>query len=272
MSHSSFRIALRFAGRLLTAFFFSLPAIWIIAAALHPPGTPLPRTLWVAPDHASLENFARLGEYFAWARLGFNSLWISLVGVGLTIVSASLVGFCVSLLSRRSQQGWVILWLALLMIPEIALWPTRFVLFKNLGWIDSPLALLAPAWIGASPFFILIYYRAFRRTPREIFDSARIDGAGILQSWLLVALPVTAPTGMGIGLLSFLFFWGDFTSPMLYLTSERFATLPLALQTLQQLARSDWSLMMAGVTIVMFIPMALFIALTPYFNRRSWGQ
>jgi multiple sugar transport system permease protein len=271
MKRSSFNNGLRLAARLLVALFFLLPLIWIFSAALHPPGVPLPRSLSLWPAAPSLANFGRLSSYFPLARLTFNSLWISLSGVGLTLLTASLVAFAIALLPKRSQQRWVILLLAVMMLPEIALWPTRFLLYRALGWLDTPLALLAPAWIGTSPFFILIYYRAFRRVPREVYEVARIDGAGILQSWWLVALPIALPTTLAVGLLTFLLYWGDFTSPMLYLNTDRYATLPLALQTLAQLSRSDWALLMAGVAVSVVVPMGLFLGLAPYFNRQS-GQ
>jgi multiple sugar transport system permease protein len=269
MRPSSFRLTFRTLLRLLVAAFFLLPFVWIFGAALHPPGISLPTSLWVLPEIPTLQNFARLSSYFSLAKLGFNSAWISFTGAAITLLTASLFAFGIALLPQRSQQGWVILLLAVMMVPEIALWSTRFLLYKRLGWIDTPMVLVAPAIIGTSPFFILMYYRAFRRVPREVYDVARVDGAGILQSWWYVALPIALPTTLAIGLLSFVLYWGDFTSPLLYLNTQRFATLPLALQTLQQLSRSDWSLLMAGVAVVISFPVLIFLILTPYFNRHS---
>lgn len=259
----------RLIARLLVAFFFLLPLLWIFSAALHPPGVPLPRSLSLLPLAPTLANFARLSDYFPFGRLTFNSLWISVSGTAVTLFTASLVAFAIALLPKPSQRRWIVLLLAIMMLPEIALWSTRFLLYKALGWLDTPLALLAPAFIGTSPFFILMYYRAFRRVPREVYEVARLDGAGIRQTWWLVALPIARPTSVAIGLLAFVLYWGDFTSPLLYLSSDRYATLPLALQTLQQLSRSDWALLMAGVAASLVVPLLLFLALAPYFNRQT---
>jgi multiple sugar transport system permease protein len=269
MKPSSYNAYILFFERCLVALFFLLPLTWIFSAALHPPGVPLPTNLQCLPFAPTLDNFSRLDSYFPLARQVFNSAWISTLGVGITLVMASLFAFGIALQSRRSQQRWVILLLTVMMLPDIALWSPRFLLYKQLGWIDTPLALIAPAWIGTNPFFILMYYRAFRRIPREVYEVARIDGAGILQTWRFVALPAVLPTTLGVGLLSFILFWGDFASPLLYLNTERFATLPLALQTLQQLSRSDWSLLMAGVSLSILIPLGLFLTLMPYFNRHA---
>jgi multiple sugar transport system permease protein len=102
-----------------------------------------------------------------------------------------------------------------------------------------------------------------------VYDVARMDGAGILRSWWSVALPIALPTTLAVGLLAFILYWGDFTSPLLYLQTDRFTTLPLALQTLQQLSRSDWSLMMAGVAASIAIPILLFLVVMPLFNYHS---
>jgi multiple sugar transport system permease protein len=269
MKLSSFRTFSAHFLRLVAALFFLLPFVWIAGAALHPPGIPLSTSLKILPAAPTLENFSRLSSYFPLAKLSTNSFLISFSGTAITLLTASLVAFGITLLPRKSQQRWIILLLGVLLLPEVALWSTRFLLYSALGWIDTPMALLAPALIGTSPFFILIYYRAFRRIPGEVYDVARMDGAGILRSWWSVALPIALPTTLAVGLLAFILYWGDFTSPLLYLQTDRFTTLPLALQTLQQLSRSDWSLMMAGVAASIAIPILLFLVVMPLFNYHS---
>jgi multiple sugar transport system permease protein len=126
--------------------------------------------------------------------------------------------------------------------------------------------------MGTSPFFILMFYRAFRRVPGAIYDSARIDGAGVIRTWGLVALPIARPTVIGVALLSFVLYWGDFASPLLYLNNESGYTLPVGLQFLQQMNRSDWPLLMAAAVLTMLIPVLLFLALQPYFSRVGHGR
>ena len=170
-------------------------------------------------------------------------------------------------LPKRSQQRWVVLSLAVLMVPGIALWATRFFIYRSIGWLDSYWALVAPAWMGTSPFYVLMFYRAFRRVPRAIFEATRLDGAGVLAMWWQVALPMARPTTIGVAILSFVFYWGDFLSPLLYLDRQTWYTLPVALQLLQQLSRSDWALLMAGATWAAAIPIVLFLLVQPYLHR-----
>ena len=89
-------------------------------------------------------------------------------------------------------------------------------------------ALIAPAFVGTSPFFVLMFYRAFRRIPSAVYDSARLDGAGVLATWGRVALPIARPTAVAVAILAFVLS-GDFISPLLYLSDTSSYTLPVGL-------------------------------------------
>ncbi|MEW5989139.1 MAG: carbohydrate ABC transporter permease [Chloroflexota bacterium] len=253
--------------RTLLAVVFLLPLLWMVAAALHPPGAPLPQTLRLLPAALSLANFGRVWELAPIGRFTLNSLLVVGLAVPLTLVTASWAGLGMARLPRASQRRWVVLSLAVLMVPSMALWMPRFFLYKALGWQDSLLALIAPAWMGSSPFYVLMFYRAFRRIPAALYDAARLDGAGILQTWARVALPIARPTAAGVALLTFILYWGDFTTPLLYLRTERYYTLPIALQLLQQMSPSDWPLLMAAAVWATAIPVALFLVAQLYFTR-----
>ena len=253
--------------RILVAAGFVLPLYWILAAALQPLGLPLGGALRIVPGQATLANFRRAWDLLPFGRYALNTVLVAVLGTGITILSSSLVAFAISRLPRKGQERWVIFLLSVLMIPEAALWSTRFLLYKQLFWLDSIQALIAPAWIGTSPFYILMFYRAFRRIPGGIFDAAWVDGAGVFRTWFQIGLPLARPTAVGVGILSFVFYWGDYISPLLYLQSERWRTLSAALQTLAQLSRSDWSLLMAGTCVVAVIPVLIFLAIQPVFSR-----
>jgi multiple sugar transport system permease protein len=262
---SSSRLALLARG--LLALVFILPLLWMAATALHPLGTPLPNSLQLLPPSPTGRNFLRVWEMVPFGRYAFNSVLVVVLAVPLTLLTSSWAGLAMARLPQASQRRWVIISLAVLMVPGIALWSTRFLIYSRLGWIDSIWALIAPAWMGTSPFYVLMFYRAFRRIPAAIYDSARMDGASLLQSWALVSLPIARPTALGVALLTFVVYWGDFISPLLYLSTESSYTLPVALQLLQQMTRSDWPLLMAAGIMATMIPVAIFLFLQPYFAR-----
>jgi multiple sugar transport system permease protein len=141
-------------------------------------------------------------------------------------------------------------------------------LFKHLLLIDTYWALIAPAWMGSSPFFVLLFYWSFRRTPLELFEAARLEGLNVLGIWAKVAMPLARPTIMSVGVLTFVQYWSDFVNPLLYLKSEQRYTLPVGLQVLQQLDTTNWPLLMAG-SVVMTIPVLLLFFLV---QRAFWPE
>jgi multiple sugar transport system permease protein len=253
--------------RLVVALIFLLPLVWMVGASLHPPGVPLPTSLQLWPDEPAWHNYGRVWQLVPMGRFMLNSLLVVALAVPLTLVTASWAGLGMALLPPGRQRQWVIISLAVLMVPGIALWSTRFFIYRSLGWYDTIWALVAPAWMGTSPFFVLIFYRAFRRIPSAIYDATQLDGAGVLQLWWQVALPMVRPSTLGVTLLTFILYWGDFMSPLLYLRSEQRYTLPVGLELLQQLTRSDWALLMAAAVWATLIPVVVFILAQPYFAR-----
>jgi multiple sugar transport system permease protein len=226
--------------RLAVAALFLAPLLWAVAAALRPTGTPLSTPFGSAQP--TLDSFVRLFRVLPIGRFTFNSLRVVALAVPLTLITASWAGYAIARLPRFSQRRWVLLSLLMLMVPGVALWPARFLLY-----------------MGSSPFFVLMFYRAFRRIPPAIYDAARIDGAGALDTWRRVALPIVRPTAVAVAILTFILYWGDFLSPLLYLSDAHEYTLPVGLELLEQLGRTDYPLLMAGAVWATLLPLALLV-------------
>jgi multiple sugar transport system permease protein len=131
------------------------------------------------------------------------------------------------------------------MVPATALLVPRFVLFKQLGLIDTYVPLIAPALIG-SPFYVLLFYWAFRRIPEELFEAARLEGLTPFQTWRRVAMPLVRPVTLAVGLLAFVFTWSNLLDPLIYLFNQERFTLPLGLKLLAQLDPQNLPLLLAG--------------------------
>ena len=249
---------------------FLLPLVWTIAASLRPAGLPPPRGFEFLHWPPSFENYARIFEILPFARYILNSLLVALAGVLLTLLTASWAGFGMSLLGRRAQLRLLLLSIFLQMIPFTALWLSRFLFFARLGLTNSYYAMLAPALMGTSPLFILLFYWTFRRTDRAVFESAELDGASLLQTWWQIAMPLARPALMAVGMLAFLFYWNDFINPLLYLRSQTLYTLPVGLLQLQEMDKTNWSLLMAA-SVVVTIP-ALIVFSVLQRSLLSWDS
>jgi len=250
----------RHALALAVAALFLLPLAFTVAASLRAPGQPPPRTIEWIPDPIAWGNYRRIFEIVPLGRYALNSLLVAALAVPLTLLTASWGGYALAQLPQPWRGRLVAGSIGLLLVPVGALWLPRFVLFNQLRITDSYVPLIAPAVMGTSPLFVLLFYWACRRVPREVFEQARLDGAGHWTAWRRVALPLSRSTMLAVGCLAFLVYWGDVISPWLYLKTPDLYTLPAGVQYLQQLDRTNWPLLLAAA-VVMTVPAVLLFGL-----------
>jgi multiple sugar transport system permease protein len=253
---------------IISAALFVAPLIWAVVFSLRRPGLPPPRGLEWFPSDLVWSNYAQifaivpLGSYLA------NSLFVSGLAVPLTLLVASWAGFAMAQISERARRRLIQVALAIMLAPGFALWLTRFLLYRSLHLYDTLWALIAPALLGTTPFFTLLFYWTYRRISSEVFESARLDGAGALTIWARIGLPLARPTVVAVAVLAFTAHWNDYAGPLLYLQSERNYTLPLGLQLLQQMNRTDWPLLVAAALLMTAPVIGLFLLV----QRFMWAE
>ncbi|MFN8443919.1 MAG: carbohydrate ABC transporter permease [Caldilineaceae bacterium] len=238
---------------LLLSIAFVLPLWWVFVGALRPNGLPPPMTIEWYPWAPNWSNFTALFDLLNMTQFALNSLYVSTLGALITVFSASLAGFAMAQLPERLRQRLVLFSILMLFVPVTTLWLTRFLIFMQLGLLNTRWALLAPAVMGTSTLYVLLFYWTFRRVPVDLLDSARVEGAGAFHIWWRIGLPLARPTIVTIAILAFVHYWSDFIDPLLYLKSERYYTLSVGLNIIQQMDITNWSLMMAAA-IVMVVP------------------
>lgn len=239
---------------------FLYPFIWLGIAALWPDHQPL-AVIWLEPEYflPSLKNFETAVTLVPMGRFALNSLRVVVFAVPLTLLVASLASFAATRLPIRGQTLIVWISLATLLAPQKPLWIARFVVFKTLGWVNTPWPLVAPALLGGSPFYVLLLYGTLRRVPAELWEAAMLDGASHWQSWRHIALPFTREALIAIAVLQFLHVWGDFPDPLLYLRGTEQMTLPIGLRLLTALDTTRWPVMMAGAMILAIPPVGVYL-------------
>lgn len=264
-------LAAQHAASLAVAFVFLLPLAWMLATSLRQPGLPPPRSVEWLPHPLAWSNYSRIFEMLPLGSYALNSLLVATAAVIVTLVTASWAGLAMALSSPRWRGRWVALAIGLLLVPVGAVWLPRFVLFTWLHLTNTYGALLAPALMGSSPLFVLLFFWSYRRVPGEVFESARLDGASPLAIWRWVALPLSVPTLVAVGLLTFWLYWSDFINPLLYLKSQSLYTLPIGVRQLQQMNRTNWPLLMAAAVVATAPTVLVFMAVQRFLlndNRR----
>lgn len=251
---------------------FLLPLVWMVTSSLRETGQPLSRTLEWVPRPIAWGNYPAVFEMLPLWRFAANSAFVVGVAVPVTIVVASWAGFAMAQLPQTWRLRLTALSFAALMVPLTAVWLTRFVLFQRTGLTDTPWALIAPAVMGTSPFYVLLYLWTFLRVPGEVYEAARLDGAGALRIWAGIAMPVARPASLAVGVLAFVLYWSSFIDPLIYMQSTEKQTLPFALQMLHQLDRSNWPLLMAGAVMVTAPVVVAFLLVQRAFLQEFRGQ
>jgi multiple sugar transport system permease protein len=248
---------------------FLLPLVWAVITSLRPVGAPPPRTIEWWPADPQWANYSALFELVPMTRYLANSLLVVALAVPLTLLTASLAGFAMAQLPSPSQRRLLLFSVAVLMIPAASVWLARFQILRWLGLIDTIWALVAPAFAASSPLFVLLFYWTFRRLPAEMFEAARLEGASAVTAWWRLALPPAQPTAVAVLVLTFVLYWSDFISPVLYIYDTRWYTLPVGLQILKQLDATNWPLLMAGAVLMTLPVIMLFGGLQRFFLHDS---
>ena len=240
----------------------------LVIGPLRMPGEAPPRGFELIPANPSLKSFSDAFSLVPLGRSILNSMLVAIIAVPITIVTASWGGLALTLMSGRLRTLLIATLLLLSMVPITAVWIPRFILFDSLDLVGTYVPLIAPALMGGSPLFVLLYAVALRRIPPDLFEAARLEGAGPLRIWWGVALPLVKPTTAAIALLALVTFWSNFIDPLLYLKSELDLTAPLMIRHLELLGPTNWPVFLAGSFVVTLPVIVAFLVAQRFF----WSQ
>jgi multiple sugar transport system permease protein len=221
----------------------------MVTGSLRKAGLPPPRGPELVPRPVSFGNYGEALELVDLGRYALNSAIVCAIAIPLSVLCASWAGFAISQLPRRVAGALLGASFLALMVPVTALLVPRFALFSSLGLTDTFVPLVAAGLIGTSPFYVLLYWWAFSRVPRDLFDVARVEGAGPLAIWRRAGMPLVRPVTVVVAVLAGVVTWSNFLDPLIYLSSAERFTLPLGLRSLAQLDRQNAPLLLAGAVM-----------------------
>jgi multiple sugar transport system permease protein len=250
---------------------FLVPLWFMVSGSLREPGAAPPRSPELVPSPLSTTSYERAFDLVDLARHTVNSLIVSALTVPVAVLVASWAGFALLLLAGRKRSLLIGLSFAALMVPVTALLVPRFAMFRWLGLTDTWVPLIAPALLGLSPFYVLLFYWSFRRLPPELFEAARLEGMQPLAMWRRLAMPLVRPVTIAVGLLTFIATWGNFLDPLIYLFDPSLYTLPLGLRSLEALDRTNYPILLAGAVVATAPVVLAFAVAQHYFLHEDRG-
>ncbi len=237
---------------------FTVPLMVMVFTSFKPfseintdPPTFLPNQ-WTPGNYAEAWNYPNT-DFPRWT---LNTLLIVVFTVPGVLLSSSLVGYGFARLRFAGRNLWFLLTIASIMLPpQVTLIPL-YILFHQIGWLNTFLPLIVPSWFGGGALNIFLMRQFFLGIPKDLDEAALMDGASHLMIWWKIYVPLSRPVMVTVALLTILGIWNDFLGPLIYLTSPENYTLAIGLSYFQGqfVTRSDY---LMAISTLMVIPMVI---------------
>jgi multiple sugar transport system permease protein len=269
----------RLAGRLLRSgisnlviialgFAMLYPVIWLIMASFKE-GSQIFSDPSLLPKTWTLQNYVN-----GWKGIGIipfraffvNSFIICSLCVLANAVFCSITAYAFARLRFKGRNFWFAVMILTMMLPGHVTTIPRYIIFHSFGWIDTFLPFIAPKLFAADAFFVFLLVQFIRSLPKDMDESARIDGCGKFGIYIKIIIPLSVPALITTVLFTFLWTWDDFFNQMLYLNSPAKYTVPMGLRLfLDNSGVSSWGSMFAMSALSLIPCFVLFFSLQKYF-------
>lgn len=242
-----------------------LPLIWMVRSSLMgmaqifvvPP-------IWI-PNPVRWQNYTQALSALPFGTFFKNSLFITTLVVTGTVITGSICAYSFARIRWKGRGLLFSLIISSMMLPPAVTLIPLFLQWNALKLTNSYVPLIAPAWFGGGAYYIFLLRQFYMDIPRELDESARIDGAGHFTIYARIILPLTKPAMIVVGLFAFLNCWNDFLQPLVYLNDTDRYTVALGLQLFIGSYRTDWHLLMAAACVAILPVIAVFLVGQRYF-------
>ncbi|MFC6334609.1 carbohydrate ABC transporter permease [Paenibacillus septentrionalis] len=248
--------------------FMLYPVLWLVSSSFKPnhlifsePG------LW--PKEWTFNNYIKGWAGFqgtAFGKFFLNSAFISVLCVLGNIITCSLAAFAFARLKFSLSKLWFTLMIVTIMLPYHVTLIPQYIIFSELNWLNTYFPLIVPKWLATDSFFILLMVQFIRGIPRELDESAIIDGCNVKGIYYRVMIPLLVPALITTAIFTFIWTWDDFFSQMIYISKIDLFTVQLGVRALfDPSGSSDWGALLA-MSALSLIPISLiFLFFQKYF-------
>ncbi|WP_372492154.1 carbohydrate ABC transporter permease [Kineosporia corallincola] len=236
------------------------PGAWMLLSSFKPTHQ-IVGSVSLIPEHPTLDNFrtalAGIAGVSFWRFFG-NSLLLAVGSVVGTVLSASVTAYAFARIDFPGRRLWFALMIGTLLLPFHVVIIPQYILFNNLGLVDTFVPLLIGKFLAAEAFFVFLMVQFMRGLPRELDEAAWIDGAGHWRIFRSITLPLMKPVLATASIFAFIWSWNDFFGPLLYLKNSDLYPLPVALRLfVDQTSTSDYGAQMA-MAVLALAPVIIF--------------
>lgn len=248
----------------LLAVVFAFPLVWMVSTSLKSTREFFMPGIHILVKDVQWGNYQEALTKFPFFLYLKNTLTVTVCNVVFTCLSCSLVAYGFARVYAPGKQFLFMLMLSTMMLPGQVTMIPSYILFRNLGWLDSLYPLIVPS-LFASAFNVFLLRQFYMRMPDNLEDAAKIDGCGYFATWLRIYFPLTKPALAAIAIFTFMGTWNDFMGPLIYINTQKYKTLALGLRAFVSEYTSDTNLLMAASLVVILPCIILFFCCQKYF-------
>jgi multiple sugar transport system permease protein len=207
----------------------------------------------------TLENYTEIFEFSPFTKYLLNSFIVASLNTGVVLVLGSFAAYSLARFKFKGADDIAFWILSVRMMPPVAAIIPIYIIMRNLRLLDTPWSLVITYLTFNLPFAVWMMRSFFREIPREIEESALVDGCSIFRSFRSIALPLAAPGLAATGILTFIFSWNEFLFALI-LTGSKAVTLPVGITGYMKETGINWGYMTAGGALAL-VPVILFTIL-----------
>ncbi|MEV8115917.1 carbohydrate ABC transporter permease [Streptomyces xiamenensis] len=249
---------LKHTGLIIVALLMLYPLLWMVASSLRP-NADIFTSSGLFVDTFDLDHYPNGWNALAYPFSTYllNSFLVVLGSVIGNLVSCSMAAYAFARLQFRWRRWAFMAMLVTIMLPIHVLIIPQYVVYAQLGWINTYLPLIVPKLLATDAFFIFLMVQFIRGIPRELDEAARIDGAGHARIYGQIMLPLMVPALATTAIFTFIWTWNDFFTQLIFVTKPDLYTVPVALRSfIDAQTQSDFGAMFA-MSVVSLIPVFL---------------
>ncbi|SFF20561.1 multiple sugar transport system permease protein [Paenibacillus algorifonticola] len=240
------------------------PFIFMISASLKTTADAFDDPLaHIIPKTIYWENYKTLfssPDYFIWIGNSFKVVVLSILLRGFMVTMAA---YAFARLNFKGKSLLLFFSMSTLAIPSDTTVVARYLMYKYLHMLDTHWAIIIPAIFDV--FFLFLLRQFFMGIPKEITEAAIMDGCSHYRVYFRIILPLAVPALLTMVIFSFVFIWNDFAGPYIFISSQEKQLVTVGIQYFSSIAGANYSLQMAGASIVVLLPIILFTFAQKYF-------
>lgn len=220
---TSLNLASRYVILILVGVVMFYPMLWMIGASFRVNNAEIFSSIWFWPKTFTLDGYISgwNGTMYPFGHYMLNTYLFVIPKVLGTIISTTVTAYAFTRFRFAGRKAWYSIMMATLFLPQVVMNVPQFLLFTRLGWVDSYSPLVVPSFFACDTYFVFMMCQFMRSVPKELEESAQIDGCNsFLRLWHII-VPMVKPAIVSAGLFQFMWSSNDFMGPLIYVNSAR---------------------------------------------------